>query len=156
MQVRHAEVREVPITELLAKGRELFVLNHREAGHVLEASYNPPLDIDDAMFVAMDRAGALLALGLFADDNQLVGYSIATVYKHPWAAEHVCSVTVIFVESAHRRNGNARHLMDETERRAFERGVARVNWHAHDPGVEALLRQRGARQLETTYSVVRK
>lgn len=135
------EVHAMSAAALLERGRELFAMAHQEAG------LPGPLVVNDQVFLAMDKAGVLIVLGAF-EDQELVGYAVAAVGPELFADTIGCSVLSVFVK----RPGNGRKLMNAMVHAAHQRGAERVFWRAQrGTALERLLIHRGARAAETVY-----
>ncbi len=147
-------IRPITIAELLAQGQDLFDAHHAEVELDLsDRSLNLPLDIDEGIFLAMERAGILITLGLFSPlpVEGLVGYAVGTVTMHHFTMQRVTQALALFVASGFRKHGNGRALMNAFEAASAERDAI-VHWHAKKGSTfEAILQSRGARELETVF-----
>lgn len=113
---------EVLTVELLrVLGRDLF------EGHGDEATPDLPVEINWAVYSAIEAAGKLLILGLFTDEDQLVGYSVnVTDTLLNSAGVSVCQNTALYVEPEARSKGGGLKLMRTTARCAREMGLQRM------------------------------
>lgn len=131
-----ATVREINAAEYLPATAPLM----RE--HWLEVAKDtgvPEPQVNPAIINALQAAGALVTLGVFDDDNTMVGYSL-NVLGPPidFANMIVMQNEGIFVRPEH-RGRIALRLISESERIAKERGATRAIWHTYmDSRADAL------------------
>jgi hypothetical protein len=117
------QIRPVTFEELFKDASHLIVAHHQEADP------GEPLAVNYDLFSVIERAGALLTLGLFTDADEWAGYVIASVAAHPYKAVIVTSVSGLYVKAEHRGDNNCRKLMDALRDESARRGAKRVYWH---------------------------
>jgi len=100
------------------------------------------LDPNWDAYEAMEQAGNLIAIALYAESGALVGYSVSMLaWHHNYAALRYCQNLVVFVDKEHRRQSAGTRLIKATEAEARARGAKLVLWHAKpDTALDALLR----------------
>ena len=123
------QIREAPISELLALGPTLF------EEHSQELTQNKRLMVlepDAERYLAMDAMGLLLVLLAYEGDD-LVGYSVNVVTTHlHYKALTFASNDLLYVAPAHRGGRLWLQLRRETRRVARERGAVLMLWHAKE------------------------
>ena len=96
------------------------------------------------MYGKLYEMGYLISLAAF-DQDEIVGYSVATVSPHLFNSDvKVCTTNALFVKPSHRKRLVSGKLIVETEREAKRRGAIRILWQtrANTPLAE-VLRKRG-------------
>lgn len=145
--LRALTIRAASVDELLAQGGPLFRAHYRDT----LTGDDPPLSVRGDLFLAMEKAGVLIALGAF-DGETLIGYAVGMVVPHQFSEDVVASACAMFVQADHRRGGTCTALMDEFEKEAYLRGATIVQWHAKTGTVfDTILRRRRTRELETVF-----
>jgi GNAT superfamily N-acetyltransferase len=142
-----AEVRHVPVAQLLTQGRELFRMHFDEVGN-----FGEPLFINEGIFLGLEEGNVLVTLGAFTMQQRLIGYATATCTPQPFADILVCKPQAIFVHPGYRRCGNGTRLMACMKHEADARG-ARMLWGAKPGSTLDLILQKGRYEvLETIYT----
>ena len=105
------------------------------------------------VYEAMDQAGVLFLLGMFAEGD-LIGYSCNIVTPHlHYSGLTVCQNDVLYLDPDYRNGGAGIRLMTATEREARSRGARLVLWHAKDGSLmDKLLERRGYDVQDIVYS----
>lgn len=108
-----------------------------EAIPLLEANWeesNMPIDFiaDDArkVYQYMTAQGILFAVGAY-DDDEMVGYCIATIAPHPF--NHVVmmvNIDGIYLKPQYRKGRAGVQLMSTIREMAKKRAAYAINWHA--------------------------
>lgn len=133
-----------------------------QGGALLKAHYDEVaknkdvmvLDPDWDRYIALDDAGVLVVLGVFSEDEQLLGYSVGLVTSHL----HYRGLTyyqndVLFLAASARRSHIGIDLIEATERVAGARGARFVCWHAKQgTALDRLLDRRGYGVQDIIYS----
>lgn len=103
------------------------------ADHVQELATRKDLMVlapDWARYEAADAAGMLLTLFVWADDV-LIGYSCSFISQHlHYSGLRYAHNDVVYLSPAWRNHAVGLELMQETERRAKQRGAVVMSWHA--------------------------
>lgn len=102
-----------------------LVRDHKDEVSVMERK----LDVDWDKYAALERAGKLLVLGAFVDD-ELVGYSANVVERnihYELVAGYNCA---LFIHPDHRNSPLGLRLMAETRKGCAAWGATIMLWHA--------------------------
>ena len=86
---------------------------------------------DIGKYKAMEAHGSLLTLGVFDEDNQLVGYSVNIIYTHLHYKDMlVAHNDMIFISQDNRLGTLGLKLIKATTAACRERGAHLMLWHA--------------------------
>ncbi len=66
---------------------------------------------------------------LAIDGEEVIGFSISVVHEGTWTLAPVCYLEDMFVDTAHRRHGVGRLLLNDVLSIARDRGWSRLYWH---------------------------
>lgn len=127
MPVATTEIRRCSMDEMLDQGKHLFVEHWQEIALNKDVML---LKLHELRYRAMEKQGALLALGGFVD-SMLVGYSVNLITNHLHYADLCyCANDALFVAPEHRNTSIGVRLIRETEAVAREEGCKIMTWHA--------------------------
>lgn len=109
-------------------------------------------DVD--RYADLERAGALLSLVAYDDNNEVIGYSVNIVANHLHYADLRCAHNdVLFIRESHRNSPLGLKLIRETERVAKERGCHLMLWHAKEnTALAKILPRTGCKVQEIIFS----
>lgn len=144
-------IRPMSIAQLRDLGGALLKAHYDEVAKNKDVMV---LDPDWERYLALDAQGALVVLGVFSDDEMLLGYSVGVVSNHL----HYSGLTyyhndVLFLASSARRSHVGIDLIEATERAAGARGARFVCWHAKQgTALDRLLERRGYGVQDIIYS----
>lgn len=101
------------------------------------------------------KDGSLVVLEAY-NDEELSGYSISFVMKHPHYADlTVCSNDLLFVKKEFRNTRTGSLLMQETERHGVLMGAKMMLWHAKpDTSLSTILSRKAYRIQDIIFSKV--
>lgn len=88
------------------------------------------LSPDVETYVRLEQMGKLISLGVFDDEDNLIGYSVNIVTRNPHYDVLVCQNDVLYLTPKHRLGPLGLRLIRETERHARETGAKIMIWHA--------------------------
>lgn len=88
------------------------------------------LSPDVETYLRLEDAGKLLSLGVFDDDDELIGYSVNVVTRNLHYDLRVCQNDVLYLTPEHRLGPLGLRLIRDTERHAREAGAKIMLWHA--------------------------
>lgn len=132
------EIRTVTVDELCQEGVRLFEANNAETGVGRD-----DFEVDVKQLRIIERVGGLIAVGLFGEEDELLGYCILLVAPHPFSRTLSATCLTLFVTNARRTFGYGVRMMEMVRELCRERGVGVIRWSAR-PGT------RFHRQLERT------
>ena len=132
------EVRECLLADHIDDIDALIAVNWEETG------FDFPFMLDKERYKQFEAAGFLLVVAAF-NEEEVVGYSLASVLPHPYNPAIICGNSdAMFLHPNYRNSTAGARLMFETERLAKERGANRMLWHARgDTDFIETLRKRG-------------
>lgn len=147
------DIREITATDHIASAWPLL------EAHRIELSTNPDLmklKPDLATYLRLEDNQALLSLGVFDEEGEIIGYSVNIIASNLHYSDVVmCQNDVLWLHPDHRFGPLGLRLIRETERRAKERGCHMILWHAKmDTQFMALLSKLGYRVQDVIYSRV--
>lgn len=142
------QIRPIRFSDFAERAQELARDHWRET----EAGFSStPPALDVAAYLTLERAGALLLLGAFEGDA-LIGYSAATLCRHPHYGFPCAFHDGLFLASKHRNGMAGVRLIRATEAEAKARGAKGISWHAKlDSTFESLMVRLGAEPVETVF-----
>ena len=147
-------IREILISDYLADLGPLFVEQQAEIGEdrAIGLPLAPSPDYD--RYEALDAIGMGLALGVFDDDDEIVGYSSNIIAQSMhYRNLVVCQNDAIYLHSAYRRGTLGLRLMRETERAARARGADMIVWQCKpQTSLHALLARSGYGLQDLVYT----
>jgi predicted GNAT superfamily acetyltransferase len=148
-------IREIEIADWLDRAAELYCDHAAELAEFpeLNPEEHPPEPLAP-VYVEMSRLGLLVALGAFRGE-ELVGYCVAFLSKHPHYRDLVVAQCDVLYVSPTARGATGLRLKAHMERIAIQRGAAVMLWTAR-PGsdLQAVLNAQGYRCQEIIYSKV--
>ena len=119
-------IREINACDYLAEAAPMAIEHWKE---VAQGTGVPEPYLNPESINALHDAEALVTLGVFTDDDELVGYSLNLIGPPiDFGNMIVMSNEGIFIRKEH-RGSIALRLIAETERIAKERGATRALWH---------------------------
>lgn len=146
-------IRNMSAGELLDAGMGLFARHREELTTNKELMALKPLR---GFYVHADAAGAMIILGAYTADGELIGYSANLISPNPHYADVIqCQNDVLFIAPEHRGTSIGIRLIDATESCARERSCHLMLWHAK-PGtaLDRVLPRQGCRVQDIIYSKV--
>jgi predicted GNAT superfamily acetyltransferase len=146
-------IREIRATEWIEQAWRLLEA-HRE-----ELTTNKGLMIlkpDISTYEMLESKNALLSLGAFDGDDEIVGYSVNIMaHNLHYSDLMMCQSDVLYVREDKRQGPAGLKLMRETERLAKERGAQMMLWHAKpDTNLDQILPRMGYRVQDVVYTRV--
>lgn len=124
-----AEIRRAHVEEMQRCAGGLF------AEHHAEISTHPHLmrvEPDWDRYLALEARGLLLPLAVFAEDEQMVGYSINIMVRHLHYDLVMAINDMLFVSKPHRRGRLGLQLIRATEATARAMGAKLMLWPAKE------------------------
>lgn len=142
------QIRPIRFSDFAERSQELARDHWQETESAF--SGNPPA-LDVPAYLALERAGALLLLGAF-EGKELIGYSAATLCRHPHYGFPCAFHDGLFLARDHRHGMAGVRLVRATEAEAKARGAQGISWHAkRGSQFEALIERLGAITIETVF-----
>jgi predicted GNAT superfamily acetyltransferase len=146
-------IREIRATEWIEQAWGLIEANREELTTNKDLLVlNPNVDT----YCLLEDKGALLSIGAFDGDDEIVGYSVNILSPNlHYRDVQICQNDVLYVRKDKRQGTTGLKLMRETERLAKERGAQMLIWHAKPAtNLNALLPHLNYSVQETIYTKV--
>lgn len=124
-------IQSILISEYLADLAPLFAEQQAEIGEDYTIGLPLVPDPDVERYAMLDQSGMAMALGVFDDADQIVGYSNNLISESlHYQNVYVCQNDAIYLRKDHRHGSMGLRLIRETERQAKARGADIMVWHA--------------------------